>query len=212
MTRVSTLGPEPPSWPLTGVSSDASAQPRTSGGGVGWGCAAYFIWLLREVSGADSQDRRLGRCGEPATPCPRLVFGRCALHTGPRLGALRALGRARREARARGQVLSGMPQRVRLRGVTARRAGLRPPRPRAALTQVPGARAVGPRAKRARGGRSLGPGHAPLARGRGGGGEASEYLRHLGSCLPCGPLSYLRHTVGGRASLLHRDARVPLRC
>lgn len=37
--------------------------------------------------------------GEPATPCPRLVLGRCAPHAGPRLGAPRAPGHA---ARAQG--------------------------------------------------------------------------------------------------------------
>lgn len=113
--------------------------------------------------------------GEPATPCPRLVLGRCAPHAGPRPAAPRAPG-TRREPRARGQVQGC--RRVGLRIVRAQRAGLRPPRSRAALARRQERAQWGLGRSARRGGGASGIG-TPPAPGRGGGG-ASE-------CFPCCP-------------------------
>lgn len=110
---------------------------------AGRGCSLLHLappgsgpgWLVRQAAG-------VGEWGGTCDPLPALRLRQVRASLGAAL-------RSSESARARGQIQPGMPQYFRLRSDRAQRAGLWPPRPRAAVTRAPGARAVGPRAKRA---------------------------------------------------------------
>lgn len=178
MTRASTVGPEPPPWPagwrVLGCKKCAAQSKR---GGVqltSFRSSGKWPGLASTTGG--------GGAGEPATPCPRLVLGRCALHAGPRLGAPRAPGHA---ARAQGAEPSSTREAAEASCAVSGPSG-----------QASGHRGPAPRSPGARSARSGAWGEArskeaeprawahPLARGRGGGGGASE-------CFPGGQLLLL---------------------
>lgn len=146
VTRASTVGTKPSLWPAgkRAVGCKKCAAQNKAGGVQLTSSRSSGKWPgLASTTGGWG----LG-VGGTCDPLPAL-----------RLRQVRAsLGAALRyfeSARARGQIQPGMPQCFRLRRDRAQRAGLWPPRPRAAVTRAPGARAVGPRAKRARRRRSL---------------------------------------------------------
>lgn len=120
--------------------------------------------------------------GGPATPCPRFVFSRCALHTGPRLGAPRALGREAKSSPGCGRI-SGCAA----TGPSGKASGHRGPARRSPGSQERAQWGLG-RSARGGGGAS-GLGTPPISRAR----RRRRGLRlllgvlqlHLSVCLPC---------------------------
>lgn len=176
------------------MSSDArKTQPRASG----VGCSLLHLprpgsgrgWLAPQAAGAR---------GESATPCPRLVLGRCAPHAGPRLDAPRAPGHA---ARAQGSGPSSAreaaePSRA-ASGPSGQASGHRGPAPRSPGTGSARRRAWGEaRAEEA----EPQTWARPLARGRGGGGASECFpggqLLLLGSCCLTFPTTVVSWVAG----------------
>lgn len=89
MTRASTVGPKPSLWPAgkRAVGCKKCAAQNKAGGVQLTSSRSSGKWpgLASTTGGWEWEG--------PATPCPRFVFGRCALHSGPRFGASRAPGR-----------------------------------------------------------------------------------------------------------------------
>lgn len=164
VTRASTVGPEPSPWP---ASKRAVGCKKCAAQSKQGGCSLLHLappgsgpgWLVRQAAG-------VGGLGGPATPCPRFVFGRCALHSGPRLGPPRAPGREAKfnpECRS----ISGCVA----TGPSGQASGHRGPALRSPGRQERAQWGLGRSARRRR---SLGPGHAPYLAGGGRGGGASE--------------------------------------
>lgn len=146
MTRASTVGPEPPRWPadwsVLGCKKCAAQSKR---GGVQL-TSSRSSGKWPGLPSATGSGGARGTCDPPARASSsagaRLTRGRASL--------LRER-RARGESPGRGAKFSRGCRRVGLRSVRARRAGLRPPRPRVALAR---------RQERAQRRRGLGRGHA----------------------------------------------------
>lgn len=167
MTRASTVGPEPPPW-LAGSHvlgcKKCAAQSKRSGVQLTSSPSSGKWPGLASTTGSRG-------AGEPATPCPRLVLGRCAPHAGPRLGAPRAPGHA---ARAQGAGPSSARDAAEpscaATGPSGQASGHRGPAPRSPGTGSARSRAWGEARAEEAEPRAWA---RPLTRGRGGGG-ASE--------------------------------------
>lgn len=105
-------------------------------------------WLTGQAAGA---------LGGPGTPCPCFVFGRCALHAGPRLGAPRAPGREAKFSQGCRSISGCVAT-----GPSGQASGHRGPALRSPGRQERAQRGLGRSARRRRG---LGPGHAPYLAG-----------------------------------------------
>lgn len=145
MTPASTVGPEPPPWPLAGVSSDArSAQPRAS---EGWGLCS-LLHLAPPGSGRGWLSAAVGGGGDLRPPA-RASSSAGARFTRGRASALSARGESR------GREAKFSPRCRRGSGKAASEAS-----PQASGHRGPAPRSPG-RPERAQGRRSLGPGPAP---------------------------------------------------
>lgn len=163
MTRASTVGPEPSPWPagwLAGVSSAArNAQPRASG----VGCS--LLHLARPGSGRGWLARQAARARGNLRPPARASSSAGARLTRGRASQLRER-RARGESPGRGAKFRPGCRRVGLRSVRTQPAGLRPPRPRAALARRQERAQWGLGRSARRGGGASGMGTPPSSRAR----------------------------------------------